>query len=399
MPLPPLDRQDPVTAQRLQYTAAAGATAINGVVYSVACAACGFSGLDRSFTRLPDAFWRTPDDLAGFAAAHLAEESRRKCPECGVLAATDAFRLFVMAPSAGGDLVVDQDGGGTTLRILPGAGGNAAIVGPSDPRVAGACLDSCLRAGNFLTEVPESGADDEEEIETAPRIYTGEPEPLEEPEPGNGSDAGIELLREVATARPEAPEAHLALARILFRRGEAQEAMECIQRASRHADGNLQACLDLGSMLGDVASQTRDGELLAIALDWYQQALAIDPGNPGAHLGLGRLLLHTGHFDQARPHLETASGSEAHAAEAAYNLGLLCLHTGHPEDAVRIFTHLSEIADPDPDIQRMLAWSLAKSGRAPEALAALDAADRISPGDEETEHFRTLIASGEDLEA
>jgi tetratricopeptide (TPR) repeat protein len=353
----------------MQLLAAHGNATTNRAVYSIRCDACGFSGPDRSFTAFPDVWFCSPEDLRRFIEDHAREQQHRKCPECNAMAGLLGLRLFVTAGSLRHDLVVDQSDGSPTYALLAPDGG-IELISETDPRLRNVCLDSCLRAGQFLAEV--------------------RPDDLQE---------ALELLRSTADARPEDPESQLALARVLLGNGQGPEAMSRIQAASKHADGNLAACLELGALLGELSTQHRDANLLNIALDWYDQALSLDPRNPSAHLAVGRLFLQTGNFAEAGPHLEVAAQSERHAMEAAYNLGLLAMHTGRPADAVLIFGKLAEAAPQDGDIHRMRAWSLAKCGRADEALRVLDIAEQVDPRNEETAHFRQLIESGEDLEA
>ena len=149
MPLPELDKADPVVAERLQALDDTGNATHTRAVYGLACGKCGFSGADRSFTVFPDWAWKAPAELLRSLRDHAVDEKERKCPECEALAPVDMIRLFVASEALGGDLVVELAQGRITLRGLS-RDGSVERLDDDDRRVAEACLDSCLRVAGFL---------------------------------------------------------------------------------------------------------------------------------------------------------------------------------------------------------------------------------------------------------
>ncbi len=70
----------------------------------------------------------------------------------------------------------------------------------------------------------------------------------------------------------------------------------------------------------------------------YRDAIQLDPECPGAHAGLGRLLLTKEHYEEAEELLEHASTLDPRDAEAFLGLGILRLATNDPHAAVLLFT-------------------------------------------------------------
>lgn len=198
-----------------------------------------------------------------------------------------------------------------------------------------------------------------------------------------------EVLRQLVTAYPQAPETHLYLGVALLSQSEAEEAAQELEKAyylsggpdaavlfhlaaaylelgrrdvaermlhlaAEEAPGDPRIHLLLGWSLylearGEEAKAAfaRARELsptavthyysalaeLALgnldkAIDLCRKAIAEDPGLVKAYVLLGRSLAQQGRFEQAREPLEAALGLDGEAAEASYQLGLMDLHAG-----------------------------------------------------------------------
>lgn len=369
MGLPPLDKSDPVFAHRLETFDELGNAQVNKGIFYIQCGECGFSGWDGFFTAWPDQAFEKPSDLIAFAEKQAKLYASRKCPECHEMARLQGLRLFFMAASLQRDLVVEHEA--KTRRtefVLVDGHGLVTDPAPQGDLVRSACLDACLRAGAFIAEVS----------------------------PHRDADAR-RLLTHVSKARPDDADAWLALARLEMACGDSDAALLNLREAAKNAGEDIASCIAIAGLTGELALSLTDANLLTDAIHWYEQAQKRAPREVRIRLSLGRLLVQSGNFDEAREHLEAARNHPVHAMEGAYLLGVLALHVDQAPEAVAIFADLAEQAPGDANVFHMLAWAHAKEGRRSDAEAALDQAAVLSPGSDETEYFRNTVE--EELEA
>jgi tetratricopeptide (TPR) repeat protein len=86
------------------------------------------------------------------------------------------------------------------------------------------------------------------------------------------------------------------------------------------------------SLLGRIALLREDRKS---AFEYYDRAIALDPRDEDAEMGLAKLLVHEGKPQEAMKHLHDIVGSNPLNAEAHYQLGMLYRDAGRSSDANR----------------------------------------------------------------
>ena len=143
--------------------------------------------------------------------------------------------------------------------------------------------------------------------------------------------AALNNLRAALASDPHLPGAHFELAELLA----ASSSPELKAEASQ------QYLLALSDNPRDDKALTRLGDLSAAAADHtaaiarYHEALALQPENADASIGLAHELVETGHFDDALPSLLAAIKSDPSNLLAHYRLGVLYRRLHQPDDAKR----------------------------------------------------------------
>jgi hypothetical protein len=361
MAIPPLDRNDPLLAERRRVLSAGEEPPINRMVHFLRCPHCGYTGPEDAFVALPDQAFASADQIAAFLEATLGENPRRRCPDCGDLAELSGIRLHVCSPSLERELVVEREGEATVVYLVD-ADGASNTVNLDDPRVEEACLDSCLRAGSLLGEM------DEEQQRRA-----------------------LALVRRVARARPEDPAPRLIAARLHLRLDRPKEAAEQILRVAAPLRAQPRLALRAGALLGEAALDLGDDRLVEEALDFCRPVLEVESEAPAAHLALGRLLLESSRTAEARPHLEAAAREESQAFAAAFHLSVLASHEGRHEEAISILGELLGVQPYHVDLRRTLAWNLIQVDQLARAEEELAQVEKLDPGDEETAELRSAL--------
>ncbi len=113
---------------------------------------------------------------------------------------------------------------------------------------------------------------------------------------GEAESYYLEALR----IEPRLPEVHTNLGNILLRRGELEKAIERYRRALDLRPDQVEAHNNLGLALSRLGK-------LEEAVASYREALSYRPSNVPSLAGLAEILWLTGHFDEARRHLEAAA--------------------------------------------------------------------------------------------
>ena len=174
-------------------------------------------------------------------------------------------------------------------------------------------------------------------------------------------------LNELALLAPESARMQQALAERSVRDGDLKEAVEHYLRAvamdpglsgahyelaatilglsSSNAQGQDAASRELKlslrvdgeranteSMLGRIALLRGDRKG---AFEYFQRAIALDPRDEEADMGLAKLLIHEGKLQEATKYLRDIAGSNPLNAEAHYQLGMLYRDAGKSRDAQR----------------------------------------------------------------
>jgi Flp pilus assembly protein TadD len=184
-------------------------------------------------------------------------------------------------------------------------------------------------------------------------------------------------------AHPEDASLQHDLGRLLLSEGLSAEALPYLQKAASSARPTAAMETDLGRALEALG---RPAEAEAA----YRRAIRLSPGLAGAHFALGRLLQRQGRKDEAQRELaahrelyerglERVAAADARSAEL--NNAWAELNHGSAVSAFARFQALPETAE----VLRGRALALSRMGRHREAIAALERALELAPGEHQIE--------------
>jgi spermidine synthase len=95
------------------------------------------------------------------------------------------------------------------------------------------------------------------------------------------------------------------------------------------------------------------------AIQWYEQALRIDPDHAEAHFNLGLALARAGKVLEAIGHWEQALRIRPGYAEAHNSLGNALAQVGRPQEALQHYEQALKVKPDYVEAQNNLAWLLA----------------------------------------
>lgn len=107
------------------------------------------------------------------------------------------------------------------------------------------------------------------------------------------------LLQRELQREPASPDLAAAMAVVLARLGEIDQAVYFAQRAARNHPGTPEFLADVGREFAAVGCTPR-------AADAFGRAIAKDPASAGLRLGIAAIERNAGHFAQAAEHMEAA---------------------------------------------------------------------------------------------
>ena len=120
-----------------------------------------------------------------------------------------------------------------------------------------------------------------------------------------------------------------------------------------------------------------------LALERYREALALEPGNLQATLGLGEMALAFGDADHALELFTSALMRHGAIAAAYRGRGLAFFNLGLIDKAVGDLKRAIEIDPQDPEIHMSLGLVVSELGQYEVAKLALERANELSPNDGE----------------
>src|SRR5204862_3640118 len=91
----------------------------------------------------------------------------------------------------------------------------------------------------------------------------------------------------------------------------------------------------------------------------YERAIAIQPGDAGAHLSCGNALVEAGRMDEALDHYRSALKLQPGFTQAHNNLAFVLLRTGQPHEAIAHFQTALRLEPENVRTLSNLAWLLA----------------------------------------
>jgi tetratricopeptide (TPR) repeat protein len=138
-----------------------------------------------------------------------------------------------------------------------------------------------------------------------------------------------------------------------------------------------------------------------LGITTYNRALALDPKNAGAHLGLGYSLLQRNEFDKAEAHLQKALAADPGDARVHFFLAQVATKrhaTGQPIDLAFVKQNLQQAIKLDPnyaDAYQLLSWAESELKNPDAAHAAIEKAAELNPRND----FFALTSAQFDLQA
>jgi tetratricopeptide (TPR) repeat protein len=180
-----------------------------------------------------------------------------------------------------------------------------------------------------------------------------------------------EVLREA----PDFPEAHTKLSYVIYRLGDADEALRqakiALSRAPQNAEAHKNAGLAL-ELLGR----------LDAALAAYKEALRIKPDYQVIHYDLGLFFYRKGDFDASIAEYRKSLALKPNDVEAHYNLGVSFQHKGDVASAIREYRETKSL-DPNNFQARLnLGGALMSLGMTAEAVKELRQLEAMAPDSE-----------------
>ena len=202
--------------------------------------------------------------------------------------------------------------------------------------------------------------------------------------------AGDEIRAEAAFRRalelnPRSARAWNNLGSIELRRGNPEAATAHLERAVQIEPGMAIFRINLADAL-NAASRKRE------AAEQFREAFRIDPDLPESHRGMGEVALDQGDLDTAEREFRLAAGAGEPSARAANFLGYVLALRDRFTEAAGQYERAIAI-DPDlADAHRSLGLLYAhRIGNPARAIAHLEAALRLDPGQDQSAELRILL--------
>lgn len=172
---------------------------------------------------------------------------------------------------------------------------------------------------------------------------------------------------------PAQPDALHGLGLLLYRRGEAKDAIERLAQACaadpRHPVYRFNHAVVL----------QRAG-LLAEAVQSYRQAIQLNPRHIEAHTNLGNAYREMGRLTDAQAAYEQGLAIDPDHAEALNNLGVVLKAQGRLEAAAEAYRKAIAVKPSHAEAQNNLGLVLMEQGRVGEAVLCFERALQIVPG-------------------
>jgi tetratricopeptide (TPR) repeat protein len=186
------------------------------------------------------------------------------------------------------------------------------------------------------------------------------------------SKAARELL-DAMSLEADQPVGQFRKARWLADRGQADQALQCLEKAIQWDPLSPPLRYDIATLL-DQLNRPAEAE------DHLRVACRLEPDAAEAHFKLALILAETHRLGEAAQALEEAVKLDRRHARAWYNLGLARNGLGDISGALDALARAETLASNDPQIPYARATILARIGRQEEARTAASRALSLAPG-------------------
>ena len=224
----------------------------------------------------------------------------------------------------------------------------------------------------------------------------------------NKMEDAVIHFKEVLRLNPQNPMAKFVLARILFNKGQMDEAVKLYQKLLPPLPDNSKDSNGLAaftSLLAGTGSNSQRnirilkeiyteanfnlGAALAQqgnfdeAVRRFTEVLQINPDLVMAHRYLGNIFLEKGNIDEAVRHYTVVLQTEPNSAAEYKNLGYTLLQSGRLEESVKIYQMLANLLQNDWNAYTGLGIALSQQGKLDEAISCFNKAVSIEPNSAE----------------
>jgi len=174
--------------------------------------------------------------------------------------------------------------------------------------------------------------------------------------------------------RPRYAQELYNLSKLLELLGQPEQSLKRVEEGLKLSGGDLEGLCLAGRYAGKL------GKTQAAA-DFFNQALARQPGAACAEEGLGGLLLDEGRPRDALVHLEAAARSSPESPLLLNRLGVAHAQLGRHDQAVSLFKRAARLNPTEPQIQNNLGNSEERRGDTRQAMLHYREALRLKPDD------------------
>ena len=193
------------------------------------------------------------------------------------------------------------------------------------------------------------------------------------------ADEAIPCFQKALQIKPGFAEAHNNLGNALFQKGRVDEAIVHDQEALQIWPAFAEAHFNLGLA---ICQEGRVNE----AIVQFQEALKIKPRYAEAHYTLGNALRQKGSVEEAISHYQRALQIKPDFADAHNNLGTALRQKGRVDEALVQYQEALQIMPDNASVHVNLANVLLQKGRVGEAIAHFQSALQIEPVDMEVQN-------------
>ncbi len=192
------------------------------------------------------------------------------------------------------------------------------------------------------------------------------------------------LYLQILNTRPDHPESLHLLGVIAHQMGQHAVAVEYINKAIAIDPTLAEGHNNIGEAYRALGEPDR-------AIAHYRQALALRPGYPQPHNNLGIALSAQGRYEEAIVHYRQALTLDPAFPEACNNLGAACQEIGRLEDAVAHYRRAIALKPAYAEAHRNLGNALREQGKTQAAAAAYRQAQAVQPNDGVKIKLATLL--------
>ena len=180
---------------------------------------------------------------------------------------------------------------------------------------------------------------------------------------GEEFDKSARALGSFLEMNPDDPNALYYLAGALGEQDQTTEALGVLERLLRSESDHA------GGWLLRARLEAKQRDAIALALESYQKALALDPENARAHYELGMLLEKRGQPEEAMTAFRRASELSPEMSEASFALGKLLNQQGRTEEARAHLERFKSQSDQEARRREQKMRATASFGKGQELLA------------------------------